>query len=1607
MKKTNILFCFLLFAFCLLQMQTKAQPIYQLPNAGFETWYRETTSANSIVPTNFNSFYSASGGYATLAQGKRCDSSRDVRTGATGTFSLMLYSTEVLGIRANGNVTTGRINAGIATANHENNYNYTDYTTNAPKHLQEITGTPDSLRFWTKYLPGRNANPNTTDRGRIRVYIHGTGPCRDAPLYPTGMIETELYYGKAMKEFYKEDGGWHRYTVPFEYTGNNIQKNANGNYYVLVSMTTNATPGGGANNADYVWFDDIEFVYSAWLEDLAVNGETIENFNKHVLDYPGPVLTGTGPFAFPYLPEDITYLTESIWTRENVVVTNVPGPEGDADRGYTSILITAIDGSTKEYKIHYATNYSTNNSITGLSYTLDGETPIAIPGVNPATFNYQVTLTNPDESRIPNIRVEDVILADPTASVYSISQPTTVFNSQATIIVRAEDHSLSLPYTVNFSKPISSNEKLSWIKVAGTDIPDFHPDILEYYHDLTACVTTNTHFPAVTYGISSVWATVNYTAATTATRTATITVTAQNGDVKTYKVNFVLKNDNVSFTRFRFSAGNTHDITQVAGQTVYERSISFTAAQTITPTWNCTGVLVDRVPANTVYYPDTNYFHVTAQDGITKVTYKIVLKNTNCFLATGNNAALRYNYNGLLNQNTNINITTTNNNNLNPVTTSIVTTPPGPNVPAELVVWGLATTVAPPTWEIEQPESRTGTAKVTLTANDGVTQKVYNVPFNFTPSNVATLSDIKWNGNSISNFDPNNDYYTVSLDASVTEVPEVIGIPTFQWLPEGNIVVTPAEDLFGTTTIVVTAENGTTTKTYYVEFTVQSADNAFLSSLGYRIGGVNYYVPNFRPTIFEYNVDIAYTAPMPQLFGTPMSSGASLLPITTDDVGKMLVISENLQGMKIYTVNFNRVKNTNATLSDIKINGESLHNFRPEQFEYEHKLDYTTFDAPIVTATPAYEHSQVNITQINTVTGTVIIHVTAENDAFAEVYTIDFTRELSPINTIDSIFYVYNDALYMYQFFTHETEVTISLPVETVGTPSITAVIVTDGRSTFEIEEQPEEENNLTGIVIVTAEDTTEETYYFTFERTPSASTLLTGIYYDEFLVPNFNPATLTYTIMLPFAHSAIPNITATAAWQGTSVETQNPNHPFGTGTVTVTSEDGENMVTYTIIFQRKGSPYLLDLSYTLDGATFPIPNFHPQTYEYPITLPIGTTAVPVLEYVREDNRSEAEHIQQEESNGTSQIIVTTWNNDTTITYSVHFTVELSTEALLSDLQVDGVTIPGFNPNTFNYDFDIYPFGTEETPIVTATVLYPDATEVTTNINEFPGTATVVVTAGDISISSTYRVSFSVDLGNNTYLERILISGFPLQGFNEDTYFYKIPLAYGTTEFPEVTATPADPRSSVVILPETPDQYQSGDTINIFVTAINGDVAIYQVLYIVAGNNNAYAEMIYVDWKPIPDFESWKDNYTICLPENYLGEPLVQVKLVDPNAKDTMITFYNVPLQKWIKVTAENGEDTFTYLLTFEKCLSIDSFENERQVHVFPNPSSGIINFEIDHQIQEGVLEIYSIEGKKAATYRVSGGVNTINIESLQNSIYLYKIISNNTLLGVGRFLKN
>ncbi len=88
----------------------------------------------------------------------------------------------------------------------------------------------------------------------------------------------------------------------------------------------------------------------------------------------------------------------------------------------------------------------------------------------------------------------------------------------------------------------------------------------------------------------------------------------------------------------------------------------------------------------------------------------------------------------------------------------------------------------------------------------------------------ASLSDIMVDGESIADFSADVMSYTVELPQSTTVVPTVTATATDA---NATVEVTNAADLPGTTTIDVTAEDGTTTMTYSVEFTLATTVSIF------------------------------------------------------------------------------------------------------------------------------------------------------------------------------------------------------------------------------------------------------------------------------------------------------------------------------------------------------------------------------------------------------------------------------------------------------------------------------------------------------------------------------------------------------------------------------------------------------------------------------------------------------------------------------------------------------------------------------------------------------------------------------------------------------------
>lgn len=219
----------------------------QLNNSGFENWEKEGAEAE---PVDWNSFMTQSDDMfgASAAKKQHMVQSQEVRPGSTGKSSVKLWTMDIVSRKANGNLTCGRIHAGSMTPTDPANYNATERAN--PEFSEAMNGyKPDSLTVWVRYCP-----EVMSDMARVAATIHDSYDYHD----PTNGAENDSHVvAKAVMNYSAtEDKGWQRLSIPFEYIGPATSAD-----YMLVTFTSNMTPGGGSVN-DSVFVDDMLLVYN-------------------------------------------------------------------------------------------------------------------------------------------------------------------------------------------------------------------------------------------------------------------------------------------------------------------------------------------------------------------------------------------------------------------------------------------------------------------------------------------------------------------------------------------------------------------------------------------------------------------------------------------------------------------------------------------------------------------------------------------------------------------------------------------------------------------------------------------------------------------------------------------------------------------------------------------------------------------------------------------------------------------------------------------------------------------------------------------------------------------------------------------------------------------------------------------------------------------------------------------------------------------------------------------------------------------------------------------------------------------------------------------------
>jgi hypothetical protein len=305
----------------------------------------------------------------------------------------------------------------------------------------------------------------------------------------------------------------------------------------------------------------------------------------------------------------------------------------------------------------------------------------------------------------------------------------------------------------------------------------------------------------------------------------------------------------------------------------------------------------------------------------------------------------------------------------------------------------------------------------------------------------------------------------------------------------------------------------------------------------------------------------------------------------------------------------------------------------------------------------------------------------------------------------------------------------------------------------------------------------------------------------------------------------------------------------------------------------------------------------------------------------------------------------------------------------LADLTVDGSTITDFGASKTSYSVEL-PFGTTTAPTVAATTADTNASAVVTAATSIPGTTTIEITAADGVTTSTVSIAFSINSTPTTAAPTPTWESDDVIAVFSDAYDNIAANLYPdwgqqtqTTE-PDIdgnnTLEYANLNYQGTEYPETDVSGMGYLHLDYFTT----DATALEFFLITDGGVDA-------EGKPVTD----ENAYDIAALESFALGQWVSL--------DIPLTFYSdagQDLSKAIQFKTEgNGTIYLDNLYFFNSGEAGVGNVLKEALPVAPNPTSGLINVAGD---------VYNVSGQKVLT-------NSNDLSGLPSGIYFIKVIAN------------
>lgn len=737
------------------------------------------------------------------------------------------------------------------------------------------------------------------------------------------------------------------------------------------------------------------------------------------------------------------------------------------------------------------------------------------------------------------------------------------------------------------------------------------------------------------------------------------------------------------------------------------------------------------------------------------------------------------------------------------------------------------------------------------------------------------IDDVEWKG-----FDPNStavQYY--SLGENATDIPakiEAIRGAGSLTNAHGTTVNFAGRTLSGSeisivkgnltdkpTTITVKSEDGKSTTVYKIQFQKAASSNAKLA--GISINGEP--MDGFSPTKYNYNVDLPYgttAAPVVTAEGQEDKQTIAITqPTSVNGTATIKVTAANKTTTQTYTLTFKVGLLSDNELQDILVNGKSVPGFTPSQTVYKVSLPVGTTTVPTIEAVSKYPKGEQTIS-ITTPSadalngGQAQISVTTPGNQIAKVYKLNFKLEASSYTYLKDLQVAGG---YIKNFQPDNFTYYVNLPLGTTALPAITYT-AGDEFQTISVSSLGDGVLDGTIRVTVTAGNGDQSVYKLVFSTEKSDISTLSGITIGGVALEGFDPNTYSYTYNLPVGTTELPEIVAIPGdeFQKIAITTAGLN---GKTRITVTAGDGSTSI-YLIAFSVQTFSENTLASLTVAGFDI---NFQPETNEYWVNLPQGTTTLPEVTYTLKDANFQSASVRTISGLTGDYKITVRPQSGASRTYVIHFSVATSSNVNLNMIYVGGAAIEGFAADKLAYTVTL-PEGVSKIPTVTF-----DKAEASQRVlSVLDGkTQTITVTAQS-GATQTYVITFIVTVSENAFLEMIYLDSVPLAGFVKQTLTYEV-LMDGTT-CPKITVDKAPGQQVTITAP-----YAAG-VAQIKVQPEQGSANIYEITFKTGAAASARLQGITIDGVAIDGFAPTTLSYTA----NYIGSlPTVAGVVADPS----------------------------------------------------------------------------------------------------------------------------